>query len=86
MFVAGELKNALINGNHSNYPLKDMINPTFQNEGTAKVFIDGREVRPGQSYAVNAPNVILQNTVSITFEPDPAKTRILYVGFVKSIL
>lgn len=86
MFVNGTLKNELIKDNHSNYPLKDMINPTFQNEGTSNVFIDGRKVEPGQSYAINAPNVILQNTVSITFDPDKTKTRILYVGFVKTTL
>ncbi len=85
MFVAGVLRNDLIKENYSDYPLKDMINPTFQNEGTSTVFIDGRNVEPGQSYAVNAPNVILQNNVSITFEIDITKTRILFVGYVKTI-
>ncbi len=86
MFVKGELRNALIDSNHSNFPLKDMINPTFQNEGASFVLIDGRKVEPGQSYAINAPNVILQNTISITFESDPSKTKILYLGFVKTTL
>ncbi|MFV5702194.1 hypothetical protein ACM55F_10010 [Flavobacterium sp. XS2P12] len=86
MFVPGELINEVITANHANYSLKDMINPTFQNDGEATVFIDGRIVKKGESYAINAPNVILQNEISITFEPDQSKSKILYVGFVKTIL
>lgn len=86
MFINGELKNAVITANHANYSLKGMINPTFQNEGTATVYIDGRKVESGQSYSVNAPNVILQNEVPIQFEPDASKTKILYVGYAITIL
>lgn len=86
MFVPGELKNEVITANNANYSLKDMINPTFQNEGEATVFIDGRIVKKGESYTINAPNVILQNTISINFDADGNKSKILYVGFVKTIL
>lgn len=86
MFVPGELKNEAITSNRPNYSLKDMINPTFQNDGEATVYIDGRVVKKGESYAINAPNVILQNEISITFEPDQNKSKILYVGFVKTTL
>lgn len=82
---SGNLKNDFINQSQTRYPLKGKINPTFQNEGTAYVVIDGRKILPGESYSVNVPNVILQNAIAITFEPDTAKTKILYVGFVEII-
>ena len=81
----GNLRNVLISGSTSNFSLAGKINPTFQNEGTAVVYIDGRRLDPGQSYAVNVPNVVLQNTVPITFENDSSKTHILYLGFVELI-
>lgn len=79
----GILRNVLVSQTSLNYPLKGKINPTFQNEGTAVAYIDGRKLNPGESYSVNVPNVILQNTIPITFESDSSKTRILYVGFVE---
>jgi len=81
----GKLKNELVNQSQSQYSLLGKICPTFQNEGTASVYIDGRKLLTGESYSVNAPNVILQNSIAITFDIDPTKTKILYVGFVELI-
>lgn len=81
---SGNLRNELINQSQSRYSLSGKICPTFQNEGTATVFIDGRKLLSGESYSVNVPNVILNNSISITFDTtDPAKTKILYIGFVE---
>lgn len=80
----GNLNNKIITKNHSQYSLLGMVNPTFQNQGTANVYIDGRLIQPNESFAINCPNIILQNAIPITFENDPAKTKILYVGFVNS--
>lgn len=79
----GKLRNVLVSQSSSNYSLEGKINPTFQNEGTAIAYIDGRKLNPGESYSINVPNVILQNKIPVTFESDPSKTRILYVGFVE---
>ena len=79
----GVLRNILVTKTNLNYPLKGKINPTFQNEGTAVAYIDGRKLLPGESYSVNVPNVILQNNIPITFESDPSKKPILYIGFVE---
>lgn len=81
----GNLKNDFINQSKTGFSLKNKINPTFQNEGTAYVVIDGRKILPGESYSINVPNVILQNAIAITFDPDSTKTKILYVGYVELI-
>ena len=81
--LKGSLRNRLISENHASYDLSGKINPTFQNEGTDDVYIDGRKVLPGQSYSVNVPNVIMQNAIPITFEGGIGKTKILYIGFVE---
>lgn len=80
----GNLRNLLIQDNHSNYSLVGMVNPTFQNQGTAAVTIDGRKLEPGETYSVNAP-VVLQNAISIIFDADTTKTRQLYLGYVQII-
>ncbi|SDZ90968.1 hypothetical protein SAMN05443667_101254 [Flavobacterium gillisiae] len=80
----GNLVNKLIKENHSSYPLAGMINPTFQNQGTASVTIDGRNLAPGETYSVYAP-IVLQNAIPITFSPDKTKTRQLYIGYVDII-
>lgn len=82
-FRKGNSRNVMIDTNHSQFSLLGMVNPTFQNQGTAYVIIDGRKVLPGESFPYNVPNVILQNSIGINFEPDAAKTRILYLGFVQ---
>ena len=81
----GYLKNELIAQTQPQYSLKGKICPTFQNEGTASVYIDGRTLKPGESYSINVPNVILENAIPITFETNPAKTKILYVGYVELV-
>ncbi len=80
---SGNLKNDLVNQSQTRFSLKGKICPTFQNEGTAAVFVDGRKLLTGESYSVLVPNVILQNSIPITFENDPTKTKILYVGYVE---
>lgn len=80
---SGNLKNDLVNQSQTRYPLKGKICPTFQNEGTATVHIDGRKLLTGESYSVNVPSVILENSIPITFDTDPTKTKILYVGYVE---
>ena len=52
----GHLKNELISQANAQYPLKNKICPTFQNEGTATVYLDGRTLKPGESFSVNVPN------------------------------
>lgn len=84
-FAKGNGLNQLINESTSQYDLLGMISPTFQNQGTATVVIDGRKLEPGESFPYNVPGVILQNKIPIYFEEDPAKTKILYVGFVRLI-
>lgn len=84
MFVEGQLVNTVVTDSHNEFPLKNMINPTFQNSGEASVLIDGRKVEAGESYAVNAPNVILLNSISIIFENDPSKSKILHIGYVRT--
>jgi hypothetical protein len=79
----GILRNELIANTQPQYSLKNKICPTFQNEGTATCYIDGRTLKAGESYSVNAPNIVLQNQIAITFEADPSKTKILYVGYVE---
>jgi hypothetical protein len=77
----GNLRSLLITESHTSFSLKGKICPTFQNEGTAYVVIDGRKLLPGESYSTNLPLMICQNNVPITFEGDPSKTKILYIGF-----
>lgn len=84
MFVNGQLINKTIVSSDNNYSLDGMINPTFQNTGETAVLIDGRNVLPGESFAVNAPNVILTNSISIVFESEPEKANILHVGYVQT--
>lgn len=84
-FQPGNMRNKIIARNDNNFSLAGMINPTFQNQGTNYVVIDGRTVLPGESFTVNAPNVVLQNSIAIKFESDMAKTNILYVGYVELI-
>lgn len=80
----GNLVNKLIKDNHSSFSLAGMINPTFQNQGTASVTIDGRVLAPGETYSVYAP-ILLQNAIPIVFENDSTKTRALYLGYVAII-
>lgn len=84
MFIEGQLVNTVITDSQNDFPLKGMINPTFQNSGEASVLIDGRKIEAGESYAINAPNVILTNNVSIIFENDSTKARILHLGYVQT--
>ncbi|MEN2415534.1 hypothetical protein [Flavobacterium mesophilum] len=80
----GSLRNVLIKDNHSAYSLNGMLNPTFQNQGTAAVTIDGRILLPDETYTVFAP-LVLQGNVPIVFEEDKSKKRMLYIGFVSVI-
>lgn len=84
-FAKGNAQNQIINEDHSQFDLMGMVSPTFQNQGTASVVIDGRKVAPGESMPYNVPGVVLQNKIGIYFEQDPTKTKILWVGFVKLI-
>lgn len=76
----GNLINKVVSENHSAYSLAGMVNPTFQNGGTASVTVDGRVIAPGETYSVFL-NLVLQNAIPISFEKDKTKTRILYVGY-----
>lgn len=81
MLFKGNLRNILIAQTHASFSLKGKISPTFQNEGTAYVIIDGRKLLPGESYSANLPFMVCQNSIPITFENDPSKTKILYMGY-----
>lgn len=76
----GNLINKVVQENHSAFSLAGMVNPTFQNGGTASVTVDGRTIAPGETYSVFL-NLVLQNAIPISFEKDKTKTRILYVGY-----
>lgn len=84
MFIEGQLTNTIITESQNEFPLKGMICPTFQNTGDAFVLIDGIKVASGESYAINAPCVILTNSISVVFENDPLKSRILHIGYVQT--
>ena len=84
MFIEGKLINKVITSSDNDYSLKGMINPTFQNTGETAVLIDGRKVLAGESFSINAPNVILQNKISIVFESEADKANILHVGYVET--
>lgn len=77
----GILTNRIITESHAQFSLLGMVNPSWQNQGTASVYIDGRLVLPGESFVANLPNLRLKNAIPIVFENDPLKTRILYLGF-----
>lgn len=85
MLFKGNLVSDLITQSHPSYSLKGKICPTFQNEGTAFVIVNGRKLLPGESYSANLPLMVCQNSIPITFEKDPSKDRILYVGFGEEI-
>jgi hypothetical protein len=78
----GVLKNVVIQFDQPQFSLDGMLSPTFQNEGTAFVLIDGRMIPAGDSYVINQPGVVLFGKVQITFEDDPAKSKVLQVGYV----
>lgn len=80
----GNLINKLIKHDDSALSLEGMINPTFQNQGTAAVTIDGRILLPEETYSVFAP-IVLQNKIPIVFEDDKTKTRKLWLGYTKII-
>lgn len=86
MFVSGKLVNNTIVNSENNFSLEGMINPTFQNTGETAVLIDGRKVLAGESFAINAPNVILNNSISIVFETEAGKANILHVGYVQTTI
>lgn len=77
----GNLVNELITRNNKQYSLDGKVCPTFQNQGTAKVSVNGLLLNPGESYVANLPMLKLKNSIQISFEEDTTKTRILYVGY-----
>jgi len=78
-FKKGELRNETISENSPNYSLSGKVGVTFQNYGCA-VVINGLKVLTGESFAINVPNVILTNDISILFTE--ATNRKLAVAFV----
>lgn len=85
MFSPANLVNQIITKNNPQFSLDGMLNPTFQNQGTANVYINGLLIQPGDSYACNVPGVEFKNTIPIVFEQDSTKSRILYVGYASLI-
>jgi hypothetical protein len=85
MLFKGNLKNQLITKSSTAFSLKGKISPTFQNEGETFVIVDGRKLLPGESYSANLPFMVCQNSISITFEKDPSKSNILYVGYGEAL-
>lgn len=78
------LVNRLITDNVQSFTLKGMVCPTFQNEGTADVVIDGRLVKPKSTFGVYAPGYELQNSVNIQFLGEKGSTtRLLYLSFLE---
>jgi hypothetical protein len=80
----GNLINTLIKHDNSALSLEGMVNPTFQNQGTASVTVDGRVLQPEETYTVFAP-IVLQNKIPIVFEDDKTKTRKLWLGYISII-
>lgn len=79
----GILVHKVISQNYENYPLLNMISPSFQNQGDATVYVHGRALAKGDSFTVNVPGIVLQNDIAITFENDISKSRVLHLHFVQ---
>jgi hypothetical protein len=80
-FAKINVVNQIITRNNPQFPLLGMLNPTFQNQGTANVYVNGLLLEPGDSYTVNVPMSVCQNNIAIVFEQDNTKTKTLYVGY-----
>ncbi len=85
MLYQGALLKKTVTKKNEQFSLKGMINPSFQNVGTAIAYIDGREVPGGETFNVNLPLLVLQNDISIDFEADPLKTKIVYVHYGEKV-
>ncbi|EAR15434.1 hypothetical protein [Robiginitalea biformata] len=59
-----------------------MLAPTFYNEGQTAVLINDLEVLPGESYAVDVPNVVIQSPFSIKFKSEAGKTDRVRISYV----
>ncbi|WNM19275.1 hypothetical protein [Flavobacterium capsici] len=81
-FVPGDMVNELVTNSINNFSMKGKCNPTFQNQGTQNVYVNGMLLEPGDSFPVNVPGVVLQNEIKITFGNDSTKQNILYIGYV----
>lgn len=51
----------------NSFDLQGMINPTFQNEGTADVVILGNKLEQGDSFPLNTNGEELTGSLTITF-------------------
>ena len=77
----GNLVNQVITTDQPNFDLKGMVCPTFQNLGTADVMFNGLILKPGNSYSVNVPTIVLQNKIDIRFLSEAG--RKLVVSYVR---
>lgn len=84
--LKANLVNKLIVLNNQNFSLKGMICPTFQNEGTCDVIIQGRILKPNSSFGVYAPGYALQNSVNIQFVGSPSDTKRLYLSYLEEVI
>lgn len=66
-FSEGNLVNETITENQSNFSLKGMLCPCFQNLGSSDVMFNGLILQTGDSYVVNVPTVVLKNEIDIRF-------------------
>ncbi len=77
MLVTGTLVNQTVVENQTSFSLECMICPTFQNFGTSPVMVNGLILNSGESYSVNAPTVVLTNSIEIIFLDNTDKKLVL---------
>lgn len=77
----GNLVNEVITTNQPNFDLKGMVCPTFQNLGSTDVMFNSLILKPGNSYSVNVPTIVLQNQIDIRFLSETG--RKLVVSYVR---
>jgi len=81
-FSKGKLQKELITFSDENYPLDGKINPTFTNIGTSDVMVDGETLATGESFKVDAPGVVLTESIAIVFKSNNKTERALMARFV----
>lgn len=80
--VKGTLQKRFIVSNDPNFPLDEMVNPTFTNVGASSVYIDEELILSGESFKIDAPGVVLSGTIAIQFVSQIKSERRLAVRYV----
>jgi len=81
LYTEGDLVNQVINTDQPFFDLRGMVCPTFQNIGASDVLFNGLLLKPGESYAVNVPTIVLRNKIDIRFLSETGRN--LIVSYVR---